>query len=80
MDTEIDEPTEARPLFYLFFFFSHFFPNGVKGRVPTFPRVIDRYLHNAGVSLVHQVDSTGTLHIYAYLAFLVCAIKKITRY
>jgi len=55
MDTAIDEPTEARPLFYPLPFLS-FLSNGVKGRVPTFPRAIDRYLHNSGALAAHRAQ------------------------
>jgi hypothetical protein len=55
MDTAIDEPTEARPLFYPLLFLP-FLSNGVKGRVPTFPRAIDRYLHNSGALAAHRVQ------------------------
>lgn len=75
MDTEIDEPTEARPLFfYLHPFLFFFSSNGVKGRVPTFPRAIDRYLRNRGAHLPHtKVQDRRT---YAHLVvFLKRAIK-----
>lgn len=49
MDTEIDEPTEARVLSFLLFFF-----NGIKSRVPTFSR--GRYLYNLGAFPAYEVE------------------------
>lgn len=50
MDTEIDEPTKARVLSFLLFFFY-----GIKSRVPTFSR--GRYLYNlGGAFLAHEVE------------------------
>jgi len=61
-----------RVLFFILFLFLSFLSNGVKGRVPTFPRRIDRYLHNSGALAAHRAQERHR----TYAASPFRAVKK----